>query len=218
MERQQGRLKSGHYDGGFSRQKFKCPIEGCGMELRSDKLRDHYRSNVIWDDEGGPVSPNTVTYKVSKPRKQAHTKYFFDNGYTQVNIPPFRVPVNLPSCTLSNDMAKAAATSANMQDVLQEKELSDVEMERFIQPIAARDDLIPCSAVVPPIKVDGFEIVETVPKMVESVAAKTSCKGNFIMYLSHDVKSCHAWIYSNAFPSSSVCILYSYEKINKYQL
>lgn len=57
-----------------------------------------------------------------------------------------------------------------MQDILQENDLSDVEMETLIEPTTTQDDTVP--SVVTPIEVDDFEIDETVLQMVESVAAE----------------------------------------------
>ena len=75
MKRQKGRLKSG-YQGGLSRQKFKCHVPSCGSELRSDKLREHLKSLVLWDDEGGPIAPDTSTFK-KRNKKNRHIRSTF---------------------------------------------------------------------------------------------------------------------------------------------
>ena len=39
----------------LSRQKFKCPVKGCEKDFRSDKLREHFQNQVLWNNEGNPV-------------------------------------------------------------------------------------------------------------------------------------------------------------------
>ena len=125
LKRQAGRLKSGH-QGGLSRQKFKCHVKSCEKELRSDKLREHYRTQVLWDDEGGPICPDSVSYRNANFQKQAHTKHFFDNGYSNINMPACQVPVNVPIFSFSATAAKRSREDIDKQaDTQFETEIID---------------------------------------------------------------------------------------------
>lgn len=66
-----GRRKS-TVSGGISRKKFDCPI--CGKSYRTDKLRDHYFSKVIWDKNGNPVPTYSDSYRLSTKEKQQHNR------------------------------------------------------------------------------------------------------------------------------------------------
>ena len=36
-----------------SREDGKCPVEGCKTTGRVDKLKEHFRKTVVWDDQSG---------------------------------------------------------------------------------------------------------------------------------------------------------------------
>ena len=57
-----GRKKSAH-EGGLSLQIFSCVIHDCDYEGRSNKLRNHYGSKVIWLTNGNPAPNWSATFK-----------------------------------------------------------------------------------------------------------------------------------------------------------
>lgn len=79
-----------------SKQSFMCLISNCGAIFRGDALNRHYRTIVEFDQDGNPLMPNSDKFKKMKKNKQEHTRYFFENGYTSLNLPKLKTPANAP--------------------------------------------------------------------------------------------------------------------------
>ena len=95
-EGKKGRPKSlaGQEDTQLSRQNYKCMV--CKAEKRSDKLRDHYRKKVRFDQTGQPIDDCSEEFSELDKGSQQHTKYFKENGYTYDKFPPMKRPVSAP--------------------------------------------------------------------------------------------------------------------------
>ena len=91
-----GRKKSAH-EGGLSLQIFSCVVHDCDYEGRSDKLRNHYRSKVIWLTNGNPAPNWSATFKnVRDEDRKNHTKYFIEHGYAKESLPQYKNPIKVP--------------------------------------------------------------------------------------------------------------------------
>ena len=85
-------------DSAFSRQKFKCPVVSCKSVMRSDKLRNHLNSKVVWTPNGKPVPRQSVKFFKANKSKQAHTEYFLENSLNENDLPSMSrmVPFGAP--------------------------------------------------------------------------------------------------------------------------
>ena len=81
----------------LSRHKFRCVVGGCGKELRSDKLRNHYHSCVKFDKTGKPLAPDSRDFNLLSDIQQIHTSFFYTNGYNRNNLPSNTTPANAPT-------------------------------------------------------------------------------------------------------------------------
>ena len=80
----------------LSRHKFRCVVDGCDVELISDKLKKHYRKHVESDRNGKPRSPDSQDFNCLADIKQIHTRYFYKNGFDRNNLPCSKTPANAP--------------------------------------------------------------------------------------------------------------------------
>ena len=53
-----------------SRKRYKCPVTGCGKEMRSDHLNTHFLNYVLFDEKGDPIKLNTKTYLEASDQKK----------------------------------------------------------------------------------------------------------------------------------------------------
>ena len=104
-----GRKKS-NVTGGPSRGNYDCPI--CKKSFRSDKLREHYLNQVIWDKDGYPVPTYSDQYRGATPAKKLHTEYFHKHAYTKTKHPQNRTVSNAPK----NPFAAAACSNKSRPD------------------------------------------------------------------------------------------------------
>ena len=101
---------------------------------RSDKLKEHYRTQVLWNEKGEPISLQSNDYQRAKTQKQNHTKYFFVHGYNKINMPALKSPANTPSFTFS---ATKRSKSSNENAVLPPlcKQEAEIQMDEIPEDI-----------------------------------------------------------------------------------
>ena len=59
--------------------------------MRTDKLREHYFSKVIWEKDGKPVPTYSDSYCFcNSTERQQHTEYFHQHTFTKTKLPPLR--------------------------------------------------------------------------------------------------------------------------------
>ena len=85
VKHDKGRLKNP--PGEDSRAKRKCPVPGCSTLARTDNLRNHYNSLVVYDQNGNALDLTGDTTERKKGVKE-HTMYFYEKGYNRQNLPP----------------------------------------------------------------------------------------------------------------------------------
>ena len=78
----------------FSRLKFPCQVPSCDGSLRSDLHKSHYLSLVLFDDDGLPVNPNSEKFSKLNEKKQKHTKFFYENNFTDTKLPTVKKPTH----------------------------------------------------------------------------------------------------------------------------
>ena len=91
-----GRPKS-TLPGGPSSQKYKCPVPGCNVVRRSDKLRNHYRDRIKFGKDNKPVPSSSSEFRKLSKTDKVHTQYFLDNGFHSTKYPPNRTLANAAS-------------------------------------------------------------------------------------------------------------------------
>ena len=47
-------------------------MKGCQKDFRSDKLREHFQNQVLWNNEGNPVVKTSAIFKNAPQIKQEH--------------------------------------------------------------------------------------------------------------------------------------------------
>ena len=48
-----------------SRDKANCPVSGCDVSSRMDKLKKHFQQSVLWDDNNSACHPSNPRYRIS---------------------------------------------------------------------------------------------------------------------------------------------------------
>ena len=113
------------YSVGSCKEKFPCKVPSCDAFLRTDNLRYHYRTKVVFKPDGTPIGENHAEFSALPLIKKQHITYFNKNGYTYDKLPPFE---NTPS----NAVNPFTLSSTNKSMSQQSKQLSesdeDVEM------------------------------------------------------------------------------------------
>ena len=119
--RKKGRPQSlaGNVDTHFSRQVYKCRV--CDTEKRSDKLRNHYRKKVKFDETGKPIDEKSKEYTRLDEDSEHHIRCFRENEYSRDKLPPMKRPVSAPldpcdSCSQQIKMLKIQSSSNNYTD------------------------------------------------------------------------------------------------------
>ena len=80
-----------------SRHTFKCVVDDCGKEFRSDKLRYHYQTNAVFDKIGKPIAPDSIHFNNLRESQKLHTRHFYLNGFTESNLPSNKKRLNVPA-------------------------------------------------------------------------------------------------------------------------
>ena len=78
----------------LSRLKFPCQVPSCDGSFRSDLLKNHYLWSVISGDDGRPVNPSSEKFAKLSEKQQKHTKFFFENNFTETKLPPVKKPTH----------------------------------------------------------------------------------------------------------------------------
>ena len=70
----------------------KCPVEGCSFSKRNDKVKQHYRSFVLWRNQTGlPLGQKANRYlEEASTMVQNHTDHARQKGATVIKICPMK--------------------------------------------------------------------------------------------------------------------------------
>ena len=71
-----------------SRDKANCPVSGCDVSTRMDKLKKHFQQSVLWDDNNSACHPSNPRYRIST--KKFHTDYARNHNIRSDAIPSFK--------------------------------------------------------------------------------------------------------------------------------
>ena len=114
-----GRPKSA-LPGGPSSQKYNCPVPGCNVTRRSDKLRNHYRDLVKFGKDNKPIPSTSTEFRNLSKNGKEHTQYFLDHGYHSNNYPPLRTLANAPESPFALSTQQAEEKKARLAAACEE--------------------------------------------------------------------------------------------------
>ena len=82
-----------------SREQCKCPVEGCTVEKRRDKMLLHLISTAKFDTAGNPLIPHSQIFNKLDEKERKHTEYFHHNNFKEttsikaIHCPPVQETV-----------------------------------------------------------------------------------------------------------------------------
>ena len=76
----------------LSRLKFNCVVASCSTSARSDALKRHYLNTVRFDEAGQPLQIKSTGYSHLTVKQKEHTKYFRENKFSRLALPPLKKP------------------------------------------------------------------------------------------------------------------------------
>ena len=75
-----------------------CCVPGCRIAMRRDNLKTrHYQSLVHFMPDGTPMPDTHDLYEALERDAKKHTKYFFDNGTNEADVPTISLKRPKPS-------------------------------------------------------------------------------------------------------------------------